>query len=350
MSASKPLSYFSPGSRLGSCTIQRLIGRSRHAEVYRAFHSGLNQDVALKLLYPALPKTPELRICFRDAVRAMMQLKHPNIIRVFEFDASNDQFYLVMELVEHTTLRDVISTHPTGLGRDDALRIFGQIASAAAYAHDQQHVHGNIKPENVLIGADDRPVLMDFAIPCLADAAAAAPDAVLGAPTYLAPEQIEQGLLSAQSDVYSLGILFYELVTGEVPFKGATREIVIRQHLTEPAPAPSQLEVDLDPHIEQVILKALDKNPLARYETARELLADLQHEELVKQYDTLVFDREADERVRKRRSEIMRFERSRLEDAAPHQDAPEAPSRLPVLIGLVLILAVIAVVLAVLLL
>lgn len=230
------------GLTLGKYTIQGLIGRGRKTEVYRTFHPDLKRDAALKIFFPSAPKTPELAASFRREAQAVAALKHPNIVQVYDFDIKDDHYYMVMELIEGTSLRDLISADPTGLDRDNTVRIFSQIASAVAYAHDQKTVHGNLKPDNVLLDASQRPVLTDFTLPCMMEHGQVVPDtAGSSIPTYLSPEQISQGTVDAQSDMYALGILLYEIATGDVPFKGDTRARIADQHLKAAPTPPSQI-------------------------------------------------------------------------------------------------------------
>jgi len=168
-------------------------------------------------------------------------------------------------------------------------------------------------------------VLTDFTIHCLAkkhpptDAARTTPAA------YLAPEQFAGHCESPQCDVYGLGVLLYEMITGDVPFKGETREALMNQHLHAAPPLPSQISPGLDPRIDQVVLKALSKDPQDRYASAREMLADLQQNEITTQYETLALERETATVVRKRQSDIARFRLSRLDD----EDNTTIPSAIP---------------------
>ncbi|HEX3054096.1 MAG TPA: serine/threonine-protein kinase [Aggregatilineaceae bacterium] len=310
----------SPRSKLGKLVIRRLIGRGPRTEVYHAFNSATQRDVAVKIYYPNLPKTAALSVCFQREIQHIVALKHPNIIRMFEFSAENDVFYLVMELFEGGTLRDFISTNPTGLDREEMMRLFTQIGSAVAYAHDQGITHGSIKPDNVLLDSTRRPVLTDFTIHCLAQTQSPPTPAA-----YLAPEEFAGHCESPQCDVYGLGVLLYEMITGDVPFKGETRDVLMDQHLRAAPPPPSQISLGLDPRIDQVVLKALSKDPQDRYASAREMLADLQQNEITTQYETLALERETATVVRKRQSDIARFRLSRLDD----EDATTIPSAIP---------------------
>jgi serine/threonine-protein kinase len=182
--------------------------------------------------------------------------------------------------------------------------------------HEQGIVHGDFKPDNVLINSNQRPVIAGFRLSCLADDIVSAIDS---SPAYLTPEQIRGEPVTPASDIYSLGILLYEMVTGDVPFRGETREMIVEQHLTADPLPPGQISMGLDPRIERVTLTALKKDPRARFSSVRAMLTELQQQTSSSPYETLALDRATAEEVRKRRSEIARFQRSRV-------DLPAAPS------------------------
>jgi len=346
MNATKSPSHLAPGERLRNYTIRELIGRGRDTEIYRAYHPDLRREVAIKVFrIPAL-RSAEMTAKFLKETAASIALRHPNIIRVYASGVSEDGYYLVMELVEGTSLRDLISTHLTGLAREETLRIFSQIASGIGTAHDQGIVHGNLKPDKVLIDAQQRPVLTDFTLPELHEP----PDDVSSPAAYLSPEQAIRHIATPESDIYALGILLYEMVTGDVPFKGSTRESVIHQHQSTDPVAPSQIIVGLDPRMDSVILKALSKNPSERFTSAREMVGALEDEEAIAQYETLNLERKGVPQNHKRRSDIARFEKSRVAEPA-EGSRPSTRLRLPaavllaagavVLVALVVALAVI---------
>jgi eukaryotic-like serine/threonine-protein kinase len=333
-----------PGDRLGKFTIRSLIGRGKTTEVYRASHSDFRHDVAIKCYQLDIAADSDLPAQFERDVRAIAELRHPNITRVYEAGLDGSRQFIVMELIEGRTLRDLLSTHPTGLERDETVRIFSQIASAIGTAHDQAIVHGNIKPDNVLVDHNQRPVLTDFALPCLRQHPRPT-SGPLGTTTYMAPEQIAARTVSVASDIYALGILLYEMVTGDVPFSGDTQEHVAQQHFyVDPVP-PGQIAVGLDPRLDFVILKALSKEPTERFDSARDMLAALESSELGERYETLNLRRGDMPEFQKRRSEIVNFQRTRLV-IPEEQETPEPllKKRSPVLIGLVIALAVIALV------
>lgn len=302
------------GDELGSYLIREFIGRGKDTEVYLAFAPELKQDVAIKTLRLKTDLTAELTTCFREDMQAIAGLKHPNIMRIYDFDVTADRYYIIMELIQGTGLRDMISTHPTGLGRNDTVRIFSQLASAVAAAHDHHVVHGNIKPDNVLLDLKQRPVLTDFLIPCLHQRRVE-----LGwtpNPTYLAPEQLTANRAMPESDIYALGILLYEMVTGDVPFKGKPQAIIAQHQTVIPIP-PAQVNVNLDPRIDRVIMKALNKQPMSRYLSARDMLAALESEEVQGEFSTVSLNRNELQESRKRASEIKRFHETRLADSEP---------------------------------
>lgn len=312
MNEKKAPPQIAPGSRLGAYTLQTLLGRGRSTEVYCAYSPELKREVALKVLHPDRERFSNAQ--FKKEMGIIAALKHPNIMRIYDFGVEGEWYYIVMEKVEGTGLRDILSAHPTGLDREETLLIFSQIASAVGCAHDQHVVHGNLKPDNILLDRSHRPVLTDFNIPCFGECGDAFRSST---PAYLAPEQIAQSTVLPQTDIYTLGILLYEMVTGDVPFKGSTYEQIVSQHQSTPPSPPSQTAVGLDPRIESAILKALSKDPSERYPSARDMLAAMENKEGKDQFQTVSLTREE---VQKRRSEIRRFEQSRLDE--PEEESP----------------------------
>lgn len=315
MSAPIRRSGFAPGDRLDRLVIQERLGRDENSEVYRVFHPSYRRELAIKVFQPDVTLTESLADTFRQQAQQIIALRHPNILRVFSAEASGQLYYLVMELVEGTSLRDEITAHPTGLPLDEVLRLFRQITSAVAYAHDQGLLHGNLKPDNVLLDRTMRPILTDFNIPCFREHPRGRGGA--GTPAYLAPEQATQKNLTVQSDIYALGVLLYEMVTGDVPFKGPSYEAIIQQHLTAPPVPPSAVRIELDPRIETAILKALSKSPADRHDSVRAMLVDLEAPPAASPYETISLTRETLAQVVKRPSEIRQFETTRAASPEP---------------------------------
>jgi serine/threonine protein kinase len=323
---SKHKSPLKTGDELGSCLIRELIGRGKDTEVYVAFAPGLRQEVAIKTLRLAGTSTGELDACFREDMQPIAELKHPNIVRIYDFDVTDDRYYIIMELIKGTGLRDLIFRHPTGLERNETVRIFNQLASAVATAHDHKVVHGNIKPDNVLLDLKQRPVLTDFIIPCLHRRRSE-----LGwvpNPTYLAPEQLTANRSMPESDIYALGILLYEMATGDVPFKGKPQDIIDQHQNVSPIP-PAQINVNLDPRINSVIMQALNKQPMSRFSSARDMLAALENEEVQSEFSTLALNRNDMQAPLKRASEIRRFRETRLADPEPESAIESVAGSIP---------------------
>lgn len=268
------LSYLSPGQKLGKYEIRRLIGRGGMAEVYLAHNPDLNSDVAIKLLHPYIVNSEDMVRRFRQEAQAIASLNYPNIIRVFDFFANENTFYMVMEYVNGSNLRQLISEHSKGMPLPLLLQLFIPLAEAVAYAHEHGIVHRDIKPDNVLIADRTRPILTDFGIARVASMAriTAEEGHNFGTPTYMAPELILGNEAQPASDIYSLGVMLYEMVTGEVPFKGDSITTVVLKHLQDLPSSPATIIENLDPRIEQVILRALNKYPEARFKSVREMI------------------------------------------------------------------------------
>ena len=274
-SNSAPNSRFSlqAGQQLGKYQIKQLIGRGGAAEVYRALNPDLNQDVAIKVLHPDGFDMENSARRFRQEAQAIAALRHPNIVRVFDFSTTDDLFYMVMELIDGPTLHKMLNQYPHGMPKVLALDIFRQLADAVAYAHEQGIIHRDLKPSNALMLTDTHPVLTDFGLArALSNTGATVTGILAGTPAYMSPEAATQVDVGRESDVYSLGIMLYELMTGTVPFAGSSLTQVLLQHQQTPPPLPSTLVPNIDPTIESVIMRALEKTPTARYRSVRQMM------------------------------------------------------------------------------
>jgi len=301
MGVTKPLSQLNPGQRVGSYTVDRLIGRGRLAEVYGASRTGAADNVALKVFLPGVIRGPAHATRFLEDAARLARLTHPNITRILDFgcDSAKDLCYIAMECYEGATLRDEIAAHPSGYARDDLWRLFEPVAQALAHAHENGWVHGSIRPDHILFATDGRPVLTDFTLPCLAEDGYPGRNAPPSAVTYWAPEQAAQIIPGPAADIYALGVLLYELAVGDVPFRGRTRDALVAQHLYEEPIPPSQRRAGLDPRVERAILVALRKNPAERFVSVREMLA-MMHSTDADDYATLNLDRRLAGEVRRR--------------------------------------------------
>jgi serine/threonine protein kinase len=273
-----PLTYLNVGFKLGKYEIKGLLGRGGMAEVYRAHNPDLGQDVAIKVLHPALVDSKDGSARFRVEAQAAGRLSHPNIVRVYDFDVQGGIYYMVMEVLEGDTLRELIAQHPTGMPMAAAMKIFKQVGEAVDYAHQNGVIHRDIKPANIVL-VGERAVLTDFGLAKLAGhVRLTATGTSSGTPAYMAPEQASGQEITPRTDVYSLGIVLYEMVTGDVPFKGDSFANVLIQHIQAAPPRPSTAVAELDSRSESVILRALAKDPAQRYGSVEEMLKELDAE------------------------------------------------------------------------
>ncbi|MCC7450360.1 MAG: SUMF1/EgtB/PvdO family nonheme iron enzyme [Anaerolineae bacterium] len=293
-SANPSFSFLSPGQKLGKYVIKQLLGRGGMAEVYRALNPDLNQDVAIKVLHPHIIDSESALTRFRQEAQAVAALSHPNIIRVFDFDVANGVYYMVMELLEGPSLNTLLAQYPQGMPPDLALNIFKPIAEAVAYAHERGTIHRDIKPGNVLMARETRPVLTDFGLArILGNARLTASGMSSGTPAYMSPEQATGDEIKPESDIYSLGVMLYEMITGSVPFSGDSYANVLLKQLNDPPPPLRDAIPDLDPQIESVILRALEKNPAARFHSARDMIHALEGSSTEGLYQTVQLDQTA---------------------------------------------------------
>lgn len=248
--------------------LQRVIGVGGMARVYLAHDRWLNREVAAKILDPALAADPTFVERFRREAQAAAALNHPNIVTIFDTGATEDSYFIVMEYVPGPNLKeDLLARGP--LPETDALAIGAQIATALAAAHHRGLIHRDIKPHNVLLTPEGRAKVTDFGI---ARAAGASPltatQVVMGSAQYIAPEQALHQPVDGRTDLYSLGIVLYELLAGRPPFAGDSLVAVAMQQVHAPLPSLRALRPDLAPETEAVITRALAKDPAARFPTA----------------------------------------------------------------------------------
>lgn len=249
------------------------------ATVYKAYQASLDRYVAIKILRPILLANPSFRQRFRQEALHIAALKQPNIVQVYEFNDDGDNCYIVMELIEGQTLQqrlDELADRGRSMPLADSLRLITEIGRALAYAHGRHMIHRDVKASNIMLTPDGRAILTDFGLAKLL----AAPHmtiegTVTGTPDYMAPEQILGKPLDNRTDIYSLGVLMYQLITGRLPFTADNEMGVLYQHV-QSLPAPPHLFVpNLIQGLELLILKSLAKEPEQRYQTIEALLDDL---------------------------------------------------------------------------
>jgi serine/threonine protein kinase len=263
------------GQMLGPYRIITQIGKGGMANVYKAYQPSVDRYVAIKVLPSQLAESQEFATRFHQEARIIAKLEHPHILPVFDYGESDGVAYFVMRYLEAGTLREKMEAgRPLPL--NDIDRIFTQLAEALSYAHSFGIIHRDLKPANALIDSHGNIFLTDFGIAKLMESASprlTQTDAIMGTPAYISPEQAQSQPVDQRSDIYSLGIILYEMVTGRVPFVADTPLAVLFKHISDPLPLPSLVKPDIPPAIEKVILKALAKDPKDRFSTADEFVA-----------------------------------------------------------------------------
>jgi eukaryotic-like serine/threonine-protein kinase len=252
----------------------RVLGRGGMCIVYQAWDTKLQRNVAVKRLEPPLNEDPRTRARFDREGRALAQLSHPNLVTLIDRGSTENEDYLVFEYVEGRSLKEL--TRDGLLDVAEVGRIAGQVAEGLAAAHLAGIVHRDVKPQNILIDRQGHAKVTDFGI-------ATGPDwtrvtragSIIGSARYMSPEQIRSKPVDARSDIYSLGVVMYEMLTGHPPFDGTNMPEIARQHLNNPAPPLGDSRTDLSPGLEKVVMRCLEKLPEDRFASMDELLGAL---------------------------------------------------------------------------
>jgi serine/threonine-protein kinase len=255
--------------------VEARIGQGGMAEVYRGFDPALDRTVAIKVLLPPYDRDAGFVARFRREAQAAARLSHPNIVGVYDTGADGETQYIVMEYIEGRTLASFLAGggKPTPM---QAVELGDKIAGALAAAHAQGIVHRDIKPANVMVTREGAVKVMDFGIARLqSDATAPQTSSVIGTPAYFSPEQAQGLPVDARSDIYSLGCVLYELLAHRPPFTGDTPVAIAYKQVNESPVPPSQVNPDVPPRLDAVVMKCMAKNPANRYQSAAELSADL---------------------------------------------------------------------------
>jgi eukaryotic-like serine/threonine-protein kinase len=264
------------GKRIsGRYRILETIGGGGMANVYKAHDAILNRNVAVKVLRPQFSDDDEFIRRFRREAQAATSLSHPNVVSIYDVGEENNLYYIVMEYVDGLTLKQLIQQRGS-LPLEEMVNIMLQISSAIAHAHANHIVHRDIKPHNILISEKGEAKVTDFGIArAMTSATITHTNSVMGSVHYLSPEQARGGMVNEKSDIYSLGIVLYEMVTGRVPFSGDTAVSIAIKHLQTEVPSPRKFNPTIPQSIENIILKATAKDPFHRYANVSELEADL---------------------------------------------------------------------------
>ncbi len=251
------------------------LGSGGMAEVYEAVDRVLGRTVAVKVLHPTYSRDPNFVARFRREAQAAANLTHPNIVAVYDWGQLKDTHYIVMEKVEGESLKDLINRQgqlPLSL----AINIAKQVANALAFAHKRGVIHRDIKPHNILITEDGTAKVTDFGIAQADTTSLTQEGMVVGTAQYISPEQAEGLPATEASDIYSLGVVLFEMLTGTSPFQGDAPVSVALKHIKEPVPSLRALNPKISQEMEAIVFKCLAKNPLDRYQSALELRTDLE--------------------------------------------------------------------------
>lgn len=264
------------GERVGPYVIDSQLGQGGMATVYKAHHPQLDRHVAIKVMHQNFLEDESFHARFQREAQIVAKLEHPHIVPVYDFSEHEGQPYLVMKFVPGKTLKEYILKRGA-LDLDDIVRIMSAVSSALSYAHKKGVLHRDIKPSNIVIDEEDTPYLTDFGLARIVQAGEStmSADMLLGTPNYISPEQARgKKNLDARTDLYSLGVVLYELVVGRVPFTADTPFAIIHDHIYTPLPMPTQINPAIPPALEAVLLRALAKQPADRYADASELMQD----------------------------------------------------------------------------
>ena len=296
------MSSLHPGDQLDHYRIDSLVARSGMASIYRAVDTRTGRAVAIKLPHPEMEGDPVLFDRFNREEEIGKKLDHPGVVQVLN-DEERSRRYMVLEWVDGRLLRQVLNQAKI-LPPERAIKLTLGICDALDYIHRQGVVHRDLKPENIMVDAEDRTKLIDFGIAANAGSRRltfAKLTEAMGTPDYISPEQVKGKRGDARSDIYTLGIMFYEMLTGKVPFTGPNPFVIMNERLINHPIPPREVNPDVAPELQEIIYRALERDPKKRYQSAHEFALDLKHPEKVG-----VAERDELRNWKQRRSPVMR--------------------------------------------
>jgi len=265
---------FNIGENVGPYRIIEQLGQGGMASVYKAYHASLDRYVALKVLHPAFHQDQTFKARFQREAQVVARLEHPNIVPIYDYSEYESRPFLVMKYIEGDTLKARLNQSP--LTSEEIEHVVNSVGSALAYAHKQGILHRDVKPSNVMIAKDGTMYLADFGLARIAetDESTLSSDSIMGTPQYISPEQaMGKKDLDASTDIYSFGVMLYEMVVGQVPFSANTPFSIIHDHIYTPLPLPMKVNPSVPESVQRVLLKALAKDRLDRYTSIEELMS-----------------------------------------------------------------------------
>jgi serine/threonine-protein kinase len=315
--------------------IESLLGQGGMSTVYKATDPNLRREVAIKIIHPHLSRDPEFVRRFEQEAASIAQLRHPNIIQIYDFNHDDKVYYIVLEYIDGQDLKQRLkSSSDTGriFNVKEAISIMASICDAVAYAHERGMIHRDLKPANVMLSARNQPVLTDFGVAKLLDGLDhTATGAIVGTAKYMSPEQAKGERPDERSDIYSLGVMLYEMIAGRPPFDGDTTVAVLMKHVNEPVPDIRQLHRNLPEEVVRILNKALAKDKRDRYQTAFQMAVALKS---VQEFPARVGDTDEAARTTVASVRLQDITGAPLTATLPPPAAvPKSGSKLPLMIG-----------------
>ena len=276
------MSTLAPGDRLDHYRIDAVIAHTQMSTLYRATDLNSGRELAVKVPNPEMESDPVLLERFKREEEIGRELDHPGIVKTFN-DEERSRLYMVIEWVAGRLLRTILNEEKR-LSIDRASTLAHRICDALDYMHKHGIVHRDLKPENIMVDENDQIKLIDFGIAMKEDARRLTfvnVSSLLGTPDYISPEQVKGARGDQRSDIYSMGIIFYEMLTGRVPFIGVNPLAVMNERVLNDVKPPRDLNSEISPELEEILYRALEREPRHRYATASEMMWDLEHQEQV---------------------------------------------------------------------